>query len=390
MEKRTIAIVDHSYHKRTKSTEFLFDLFREQFEVEVFFDESWRSGWERYSMGGMPVRGNYEWIVFLQVFPPPGSLRLLKCKNILCVPMLDGMIGSSPDFFTSLRNCYFLSFSRTLHDFLGALGYRSLYLQYFPETCASDNELASAETGSRNKSAFFWQRRTPVTVDVVKSLLGVAPSINRLHIHCKADPGFEYLEKVEPEFPDTLEVSQSTWLGTRTDFHRLLTECGVFFAPRQYEGIGMSFLEAMSLGKCVVSPDSPTANEYIQHGVTGLLYDPSNPEVLDFDSVSTIRKNALEFVRQGRENYVAGSREFVANLVQRNLSCFNGFLLAKASDPVAALELRHRENLELIREYTSRPWLTRTVRRYLLEALCIAGFMFARIKRACTGGGSKV
>ena len=35
----------------------------------------------------------------------------------------------------------------------------------------------------------------------------------------------------------------------------------------------MAFLEAMARGQCVVSPDSPTMSEYIDHNISGLLYD---------------------------------------------------------------------------------------------------------------------
>jgi glycosyltransferase involved in cell wall biosynthesis len=39
----------------------------------------------------------------------------------------------------------------------------------------------------------------------------------------------------------------------------------------------MAFLDAMARGLCVVTPDRPTMNEYIEHGVSGLLFEPAAP-----------------------------------------------------------------------------------------------------------------
>ena len=56
-----------------------------------------------------------------------------------------------------------------------------------------------------------------------------------------------------------------------------LRRAGIYFAPRLYEGIGISFLEAMAMGKAVVAPDNPTMNEYVTHNVNGFLYKPGGP-----------------------------------------------------------------------------------------------------------------
>ena len=51
------------------------------------------------------------------------------------------------------------------------------------------------------------------------------------------------------------------------------SRANVYFAPRLEEGIGQTFLEAIRWGRCVVAADNRTINEYIIHGVNGLLYD---------------------------------------------------------------------------------------------------------------------
>jgi glycosyltransferase involved in cell wall biosynthesis len=53
------------------------------------------------------------------------------------------------------------------------------------------------------------------------------------------------------------------------------------------------------MGLCVVAPDFPTMNEYITHGINGLLYDPKNPSPLDFSKVEELGKAARKTVENG-------------------------------------------------------------------------------------------
>ena len=85
----------------------------------------------------------------------------------------------------------------------------------------------------------------------------------------------------------------------------ILEKYALYIAPRIYEGIGMSFLKAMALGRCVIAVDNPTMNEYIQHGNTGLLFDINNTESIhieDFD-IKKIQKNTIEYMNEGYLNF---------------------------------------------------------------------------------------
>ena len=77
----------------------------------------------------------------------------------------------------------------------------------------------------------------------------------------------------------------------------------------------MSFLETMSLGLCVVAVDRPTMNEYIRNGENGLLYDPANPQPLDFSEVQRLGSAARESCVRGNAAWIASGpviREFLA------------------------------------------------------------------------------
>ena len=51
-----------------------------------------------------------------------------------------------------------------------------------------------------------------------------------------------------------------------------IAKCCIVIAPRRKEGIGMAFLEAMAMGRCVVANDDATMNEYIKNGENGILF----------------------------------------------------------------------------------------------------------------------
>ncbi len=84
----------------------------------------------------------------------------------------------------------------------------------------------------------------------------------------------------------------------------MLSKSNVYFAPGLYEGIGLSFLEAMAMGMCVVAPNTATMNEYIIHGVNGLLYNPQDPFPLDFSHADRFGARARKSVENGYKRWV--------------------------------------------------------------------------------------
>jgi glycosyltransferase involved in cell wall biosynthesis len=87
-----------------------------------------------------------------------------------------------------------------------------------------------------------------------------------------------------------LTISQ--WVEKKEDIMAIIRDCDVYIAPRLEEGIGQSFLEALSAGLCVVAANNGTMNEYLVHGVNGILYNPSDMRPLKLTDIARIRENA--------------------------------------------------------------------------------------------------
>ena len=105
-------------------------------------------------------------------------------------------------------------------------------------------------------------------------------------------------------------------LPPKDEYLKEVAESQVFFAPRLYEGIGMAFIEAMAMGKCVVAPNNPTMSEYITHGYNGLLYNPKDPQPLDFSNIETICANARNYVSEGFAHWPASQQQMITFIAE--------------------------------------------------------------------------
>lgn len=80
-------------------------------------------------------------------------------------------------------------------------------------------------------------------------------------------------------------IRRYRWVSqTRCFFGNAINEKAIFIAPRDYEGIGLSFLEAMAMGKAVVGVNNPTMNEYIADGKIKYFFDLDNIKEIDFSN----------------------------------------------------------------------------------------------------------
>lgn len=79
----------------------------------------------------------------------------------------------------------------------------------------------------------------------------------------------------------------------------------------------MSFLEAMAMGLCVVAPNAPTMNEYIRDGVNGLLYDPGNPQPIDFSRARELGEVARTSCEEGRREWLRATPKVKSFMEER-------------------------------------------------------------------------
>lgn len=306
MRNKKLVIVDHSFHQKSTANAFLIDLLEMHFQVKVFWDEAWNGG-SRISLEKISRQGRYDTIVFFQQMDyPEEELKIIANKNLILIPMFDHSFRKPFEFWEKFKHAKIVNFSKRFHKKLKRFGLISRYFQYFP----SPHDFPPPGLNRHQLSGFFWQRTDQITWNHIKELIKKS-DFKKIHIHTAVDPpGFPVILPLESE-KKKYNITTSQWFSEKQHYLNTLSHANVYFAPRLYEGIGLSFLEAMAIGKCVVAPNNSTMNEYIIHGKTGLLYDPRNPKPLNFSNIEEIGANARKFIEQGHLKWLESQKELI-------------------------------------------------------------------------------
>lgn len=266
-----IGFVDDFVHKKTKSTEFLVEALSKVYEVKRF----WGNGFKKFDKQELKNINDYnpDLILFFQRIPNCFIIQKFKCKNIIFVPMYDQeiyysslertMVDISIKAISLIKDLKILTFSKA--DYQRYSNYDVLNVKYFPKVKNVKVDL---------KEVFFWERDNGI-------------SINEL-------------ERLVPN--ENLRIKHKDLWVSRNKLDGLKYRCGIFVAPRLNEGIGHPFLEAMSEGRCVIAHNSPTHNEYIVNGVTGILYEDFKE--VNLDNWKQIGKRSKEYIKNNRENWL--------------------------------------------------------------------------------------
>lgn len=285
-------------------------LLRERYEVETYLVDKSESDPYRNITA---YTGDYEVLVCWQLMPPVHLLRKhISYKHAVLFPMADNCPKISQfGKWYGFRNFQIICFSRALHQPLKQEGFSSHYFQFFPAP-------NPASDPGDEESAFFWTRGRRITCATVERL-SQSSFLKKIHIHSAPDP------KVVPSRPDKdsqLSYTFSTWFENKQDLSETISKSSCYIAPRIREGIGMSFLEAMAMGRCVIAPNTTTMNEYIQHGVNGLLYDPEHPSSLPMLDVRKMQRHAAETIRSGHEQWNSRIPELMSLLEKKPEAAF--------------------------------------------------------------------
>jgi hypothetical protein len=260
--KPRLLIVDHEFHRKTRSFDFLFTLLEDRFETrKVYLDPEAPIDRET-----LLDDSEYVFICQLDFLTP---LFIAAGKRVVVVQMYDGSSGLPADHWVLNRQASYLNFSVALHARALEYGASSKLVRFFP-----DPDTFPQVKSFKPLDLFFWQRLPGSTVNLstVGRLLG--SQVDSLHVHTPADDGSPF----DPSMLDAIKARTTTsnWFATRDEFLDTLARCNVYLAPRLAEGIGHGFLEALARGMVVLAHDAPTHNEYVANGLTGILFNDNS------------------------------------------------------------------------------------------------------------------
>lgn len=147
-----IRFIGHSYHKKTRSSQFFLDFLSRFGGVDVLWDDSWRSA-EHTDYG--PSCAGYDLVVVWQTPEVIERLARTGLSNLVFVPMYDAAYSLSRRFWRKLWHVRILCFSAALYEICLRHGLHCFYLKYYPDRegdCVEDKAKIA-------RSLFVWQRR---------------------------------------------------------------------------------------------------------------------------------------------------------------------------------------------------------------------------------------
>ena len=323
---KKILFIDLYFHNKTGSLDFILKELSLYAEIERYCEDE--NGLFEGSALPEFQREKYDIILYWQV---SGSLervkKAVKYDKLVFFPMYDAVPQlnlfhpGSVKYWRSFFDVEIICFCRRLHESLKKVHFDTHYFQYFPEP------ETAGKPGGEVRSLYFWRRGGRIDFNLIDAI-NSSYSLEYIHWHDAPDPQYQ---KIQPSIPPSLsnKIVRSEWYEDKSKMTKDLDSCAIYLASRPTEGIGMSFLEAMASGRCVVAPDHPTMNEYIQHNKTGILYDIDHPEfALSEPVIRQIQENAAAYIAEGSQQWKLQKQELIS-LILDSGSKYRGDFLQK-------------------------------------------------------------
>jgi glycosyltransferase involved in cell wall biosynthesis len=299
---KKIAYIDHSFHQKTQSNDFLRDILRKEFVLKDFWDDSWKGG--RAITADEINESNPDAVIYFQSIGKISEIKKIKSKNIIWIPMEDGYFKKKTEWLNYKKlGLKVLCFSEATFNRASKMGFDALHVQYFIKPKKQQSDFSKLKV-------YFWQRQSNINWNIVKKLLG-NQKIDRLFFKNVPDPFSINLPIPSRQEIERYNIEISDKWMDRDEMDKILSDFNIFIAPRKYEGIGMAFLEAMAYGMAVVAPNTFTHNEYIKSGFNGYLYDLKNPRQIDFSDLKNVSNNAFETVRDGYAKWLESENKII-------------------------------------------------------------------------------
>lgn len=288
---QTILFINNSFNfTKTCSSRFFYDFLCENYKVDVELEENGIINYDSIN------QKNYFAIISFYFM---ADFSKLTCKNLIYVPMYDGFVFCR-EKMKQLKNVKIINFCKYLHKQSLAFGFKSFYIQYYPEPHFQESQAPAA----RDK-LFYWQRRNTSFSQILKCFPQKISDLDctKTILHSVTDGDNEPFIKPDDEEIKNYNIEITSWFENKKDLLDILDTTKYYIAPRKQEGIGLSFLDAMSRGCVIIAHNDRTMNEYIKNGYNGYLINFDKPKNILFKNYEKIRHNSLQSYLNGRQQY---------------------------------------------------------------------------------------
>lgn len=122
----------------------------------------------------------------------------------------------------------------------------------------------------------------------------------------------------EAELNEYIKKAEIEYCGFAEDVRPFLKKCSVFVLPSFHEGLPRSVIEAMAVGRPIITTDVPGCRETVNDGINGYLVPAKNSEILfirmkALAESSELRKNMAE------QSYKICKEKFEVGIVNQSM-----------------------------------------------------------------------
>lgn len=295
-------------------------ILQERYDVEYLYDESWINRKKVLNYSALNLNDYFAIIIWqMAYFLPKDLIAELSKRNTIFSPMENYEDDWSR--WERYKKYKIISFSKFNYIKLKQWGFDVQYLQYFPKP----REMLS-EAKKKKYTVFFWQRVNTLTWKEVKKLIKYK-DIEKVILHKSVDPGHQFVMPGEADI-ENYNIEITEWFNNKADLENKIAQADIYIAPRITEGIGLSFLEAMAMGKVVIAVNMPTMNEYIKDKMNGYLFNMNHIHRVDLRNIETIRQNCIKSMKRGFEEWSV-QKEEIYKIIERKYSPNRKLLFAQ-------------------------------------------------------------
>ena len=132
--------------------------------------------------------------------------------------------------------------------------------------------------------------------------------------------GLDYNDEAlsEEELNNYIKSADIEYCGYAEDVRPYLNRCSVFVLPSYHEGLPRSVIEAMSVGRAIITTDVPGCRETVIDGQNGFLVPASDNEGL-YEKMKLLAQNSALRISMAEKSYEICKQRFDVNIVNQKM-----------------------------------------------------------------------
>ena len=122
----------------------------------------------------------------------------------------------------------------------------------------------------------------------------------------------------ETELNEYIKKADIEYCGYASDVRPYLKKCSVFVLPSYHEGLPRSVIEAMAVGRAIITSDVPGCRETVRDGENGYLVPVKNSEAL-YEKMKLLAENNALRKEMAEKSYQICKNRFEVNIVNNSM-----------------------------------------------------------------------